>query len=256
MTEKKGKGKGKSEKKGKEKGSGKGKIGKGKGKDKGKMWEEEHEEDWEESKGKGKGKSRENAQAAANRLQGKEYEDAVNDLIENTALQVSDFDPWMVKLLDALQFWGNAEDACNVLKENLGDRTRDQIRNPRAYAFTLLTKFKKETQMMQQQAKNGFASKLNADAPEFVFVPNSGSNFSFSVDAPEFSPSTAPTTTPSSPTTFSADAPEFVPGKVPTTPEMGPKSHPDLTPEKVFLGQALHDGMTHNLEVTAVKVGS
>lgn len=235
MTESKGKGKGKNGKKSKEisKGKATGKNDKGKGKEKGKPWEEERDDEWQ-AKGKGKGRAKDDW------LEGKEYEDALTDLINTTALQMTDFDLWMVKLLDALQFAGKAEEAINILKENLADRTRDQMRNPRAYMFALLTKFKKDVQT-SQKLPNGFKSDFNVDAPEFVPTPPSNNSLTtFSIDAPEFVP------TGKIQSSFSIDAPEFVPSSFstaiasssPNTPDMRPSASPCYTPEKTYLGQA------------------
>jgi hypothetical protein len=225
-----------------------------------------------QNKGKGKGKAKAgNAQVAATLFAGKEYEDAVTDLISNTALQHSDFDLWMVKLLDALHFSGYAEDACNILKENLGGRTRDQMKNPRAYVFALLTKFKKDVQaqqkdaQVQQKQQSSPKSDFNADAPEFV--PSSPcylANFSFSLNAPEFVPGMAPpipapefvpSGAPTAPAPlFALDtppAPQFAPGSAPTTPQQVPKPAPYFSPEPVAqarIGQVTNASIMHPIE--------
>jgi len=173
MQDSKGKAKGKSGKKGQDKGSSKGKDSRNdrKGKGKGKTWEEP-EVDWEYTgKGKGKGKPRENAQEVAERLlDGKEYENAINDLVENTAIQISDIDLWMVKLLDALHFSGHAEEGIAIVKDTLAGRERP--RNPRGYMFKLLTDFKKQMQAEKKQANGGKIDeanfKFNESAPEFT----------------------------------------------------------------------------------------
>lgn len=172
----------------------------------------------------GKGKGKASTQAVGSRFAGKEYEEAIDELVANTALQLSDFDLWTAKLLDSLHFSGHAEDAIAEMQKYLTDRTREQIKNPRAYIFTLLTKFKKEMQTPTKPDKP--KSDLNADAPEFVMGSPMPQSFSG----------------------FRTDAAEFVmPGvtsNASTTPELGPKSVPYNTPQKeVYPGQATHNGM-------------
>jgi len=185
------------------------------------------------AKGKGKGSVQPGGKAGMEALnepkyKDKPYEEAVNDLIDNTALQVNDIDMWCVKVLDALD--EKAEEACYDLKAALKGREREAMKNPKAYVFTLLTKFKKEVrgQEAPQKPEGGIsASPFRLDAPEFV--PGA--------PLPAF--------------TFNASAAEFVmPGSTPHTPEMGPKSHAFHTPDhavKAYNGQPAHESMMANV---------
>lgn len=209
------------------------------------------------AKGKGKGSTQLGAKVRVEpqdepKYKDRPYEEAVNDLIDNTALEMKDFDMWCVKVLDALD--EKAEEACYDLKAALKGRDREAMKNPRAYVFTLLSKFKKEVRGVEapKSPQGGIStSPFRVDAPEFV--PGAPlPAFSFNTQVPEF---VMPR--------FNAQAPEFVmprlnaqatefvmPGSTPQTPEMGPKAHPRHTPDhaiKAYSGQQAHGGMMANV---------
>lgn len=174
--------------------------------------------------------------------EGKEYQEAMEELLDNTVILASDIDMWIIKLLDNLVFLGKAEEAIEGVKATLHERTRDQVKNPGAYVFALLNKFKKEAQkdaaqekaQMSSQRKvsdNGLKSDFRADAPDFV--PSS--------PCPPFSPSFSPAMSPSS-FAFRVAATEFVPSTASATPEMQPTSQPCFTPEhvkQVYVGEGM-----------------
>lgn len=76
-----------------------------------------------------------------NQLQGKEYKDAINDLVKTTCIRPSDFDPKAFILLDTLQKHGRLGDACAHLKKSLEGTSRDRVGNWRGYIYTLLRGF-------------------------------------------------------------------------------------------------------------------
>lgn len=222
-------------------------------------------------KGKGKGSGKGNAKAggsqqakawkaaekdkpAANKFEGKPYEEAVNDLMSSTLLQQSDFDPWTVQVLDLLDeypkgdFRSAADYCCASIKGVLADRTREQIKNPKAYMFKLMSTVKKEVLESDRRDRIVSGSQFRADAPEYV-PGEPFANFNFKVDAPEFIPDSwvpqcsVPVTPDFVPkgdpfqvpelgspctTAFSLnpDSPVFVPSSVSTSPEMAPQTQP------------------------------
>jgi len=244
----------------KRQGQGEGQGGQGQGSNKGKG----------KAKGKGKGSVQPGARPRMEtqdepKYKDKPYEDAVNDLIDNTALEVQDFDMWCVKVLDALD--EKAEEACMDLKAALKGREREAMKNPKAYVFTLLTKFKKEVRGETPKSPEGgiSASPFRLDAPEFVpgaplpaFSFNAQAPefkaplpaFSFNGQAPEFKAPLPAFSFNAQAMHFNAQAPEFVmPGSTPQTPEMGPKAYPFHTPDhaiKAYNGQPSFEGMMAN----------
>eukprot|EP00448_Togula_jolla_P017910 CAMPEP_0170587190 /NCGR_PEP_ID=MMETSP0224-20130122/10154_1 /TAXON_ID=285029 /ORGANISM="Togula jolla, Strain CCCM 725" /LENGTH=474 /DNA_ID=CAMNT_0010910803 /DNA_START=1 /DNA_END=1423 /DNA_ORIENTATION=- len=74
-------------------------------------------------------------------LVGKEYKEALNEVIRSSAARPSDFDKKALSLLDALQWNGRAVEACEYLRQALEGTNRDQILNWRGYVYTLLRGF-------------------------------------------------------------------------------------------------------------------
>lgn len=71
-------------------------------------------------------------------LDGKGYAAALEEVAQQTALRLSDFDPKALRLLDILEQKGTARTACMQLRQTLEGIPRQRIGNWRAYIYSLI----------------------------------------------------------------------------------------------------------------------
>lgn len=134
---------------------------------------------WLASEGKMPPKAKVRSGPPSNPLHGKGYKDAMQEVFstQGLCLQARDIDQKAVTLLDALDKVGKAEEACEWLKEQLKDISRDKVQNWKAFVYKLLTNFDPEVYgKMKERAGNrrqarkedkSEAGALNPDAVEF-----------------------------------------------------------------------------------------
>mmetsp|Transcript_60488 Transcript_60488/g.112310 ORF Transcript_60488/g.112310 Transcript_60488/m.112310 type:complete len:198 (-) Transcript_60488:172-765(-) len=91
---------------------------------------------------------------------GKEYKDAIMDLLNTTNARQSDFDIKAVQLFDIMQQKGKADEAVAFLKQSLQGVDREKIWNWRAYVYTLLRGFDAESyQAMKDETASSKPAK-------------------------------------------------------------------------------------------------
>lgn len=157
-------------------------------------------------------------------LAGKDYKSALQEVCKITPVQLGDFDPKAIRLLDALNEKGRALEACELLQNSLKGVQRKRITNWRAYVYSLIRKVDESVYHEMKESKekekeeNGTRRRNKKSTEENLENPASApSKKTLDKTATEFVPG-KPWKTPEvakapevAPKTLRKDAAEFVP---------------------------------------------
>lgn len=108
-----------------------------------------------------------------------QYVAALQDVYDNTSVQAGDLTPKAKEFLAALHAAGRLAEVCAFLKVNLGQVSREHVKNWKAYFLTVLRKFdvtfyetrvthRRKTPQVHRSKRHEVSRSLNSDAPDFV----------------------------------------------------------------------------------------
>lgn len=160
-------------------------------------------------------------------LAGKEYKEAVDEVVKNSVVQADDLDEKAIKFLDWVEEnGGRSKEACQHLQKALeGLGTRDTVKNMSRYVYTLLRQFDEESYQAMKVSEGKKPRGPRRVAGDREIKSAVSSSFTFNLDTADFVPGQAAWS--AVPQTVATPAPPSPTGEKPSSPEAG-----DRVPEQ------------------------